>query len=191
MKILSLLKKPIQEAKAPETKEELKAANRAGAKEDLERNRDALTKAIYDGNDELADEIRDVIKGLEQELKESEDKDALKKRLASLKKEYAKLPKNPSNQEGYDALDDYREEIKKLEQQLNEEFEQEVASDKYAEYSGQIQELLNALQAKLDEHAEQAGAEADNWGYAGDLEEVVNKLKEAVALFGGIEDATD
>lgn len=174
MKILSIITKPIVEAKVPETKEELDAANKAGAKEDLERNRDALTKAIYDGNEELADELRDVIKGLEQELKESEDKEALRARLNKLKDEYAQLPKNPGNQEGYDALDDYREEIKSLEQKLNEA---DVGAN--AEYQAKLEEakqLLQMIDVKLRQHAGRQRRDASNWGYAGDMQDVVSKL---------------
>lgn len=177
----------------PKTQSEFDAANLL----DLKHNRKELIRAIedafHDGDDEYAAELKKELAEINRELGINEsvlseaDKTAIKERLKKLKADQKELPQNPSNQAGYDALDDLRAEIKSLEKQLSEAHGgRSAANEQYINTQGEIAAMLTQLNEKLKSHTSAQQKDPTNWGYVGDLDSLMALLKEALDNFGNV-----
>lgn len=54
-------------------------------------------------------------------LYENDQKQSLQQQLAKLQREYQQLPKNPTSQQGYDALEEYQDKIEALKKKIKQQ----------------------------------------------------------------------
>lgn len=127
--------------------------------------------------------LEEAIGVLEQTMSPVQSKKA---RLAQLKADLADLPQNPGSQEGYDALDDIRDEIKDLEAEIKS-LSEEAPATRTADNDPTIaleqahQRALAALREVTEQITmlrEESTRNARDWAYPGSMTQVAERLEE-------------
>lgn len=118
---------------------------------------------------------------------------ALKAKIAQLKADLADMPDQPGSQEGYDAVDDLRDQLKKAEEKLKGLTEASPSASRNASNDATIAfeqardravSLLDALRAQIDQFSRAQQKNARDWGYAGSMGHVVAQLEDLHNFFG-------
>lgn len=157
---------------------------RASMKEQLRHAREEKNTVRINEMATKLGRIDDAIEALQESASPSI---AAKARLAQLKADYAEMPKNPGNQEGYDALDDMRDEIKKLEAEVASltEGRTDDADTVFEHNKMRARVAMDALTDEIEKFSRNQKRNARDWGYAGSMGLIADKLEELVTNFGG------
>lgn len=150
--------------------------------------RDELRKAREEQDQQRVDTIETKLGRLSDtidELSESvSPKAVLKAKLAKLKADYDELPKNPSSQEGYDALDDMRHEIEQLEKKIATLTEAPDANAAFEAARDRAVTAMQQLHRQIERFTQAQKSNARDWGYAGTMGSIATQLEELTTYFG-------
>lgn len=174
-----------------------RAAEKRSRLDQLFNERAALRRQLQEKDDPTLSakliRLEEMITSLEETMSPLA---AAKARLAKLKADLADLPQNPGSQEGYDALDDLRHEIKKQEQKIATLTEapvtktRDASNDPTLAFEQARNRAVAALQqvaASIDELAVEQQRNARDWGYPGSMGHVAAQLEELRDFLGSAE----
>lgn len=152
------------------------------------RLRELWRNAIEEQDQERADEIEaklgrlsDMIDTLAESVSQ---RTALTARLKVLKAELEELPQHPTDQEGYDALDDINHEISTIEDKLKNLVESVDPAASYEAARARADTALKKIEQHINKFSLAQKQNAGDWGYVGTLEHAATQLEEIAAFFG-------
>lgn len=160
---------------------------RAALREKLRHAREEGDQKKIDDVETRLGRLSDTIDTLEESASPLH---AAKARLAQLKADLAELPQNPGSQEGYDALDDLRDEIKKQEAkiaQLSEGKTRDATNDPtiaFEEASQRAKLALDDIAVQIAKFSAAFRRNSRDWGYPGSMANVAARLEEVRDFFG-------
>jgi DNA repair exonuclease SbcCD ATPase subunit len=174
------------------------AADKRARLNQLFNERAALRAQLVEGDDETnqlliakLNRLDDVINSLEETMSPLA---AAKTRLAQLKADLKELPQNPGSQEGYDALDDLRDEIKKQEAKIaslseaapGPKVRDETNDPTIAFEKAQLRAItaLGFIRGAIDAMAEEQQRNSRDWGYPGSMAQIAKQLEEIREFLG-------
>lgn len=150
--------------------------------------REKLRQAREEQDTKRAEEIETKLGRLSDtiySLSESvSPKAELKAKLKKLKDDYNRMPQNPGNQEGYDALDDMRHEIEELEKKLASLTESTDANASFEAARERAMMAMQQLQGQIEKFTQAQKRNARDWGYTGTMISIAKQLEDLTTYFG-------